>query len=626
LKNINSNQHEVVRSLLKKHWGYDSLRPHQEGPIASLITGHHMAAVIPTGGGKSMCYQLPGLVRGGLTVVVSPLIALMRDQVDDLKQRGIRAFSLGGVSNKRQFDQVLDSIERLPSAFLFISPERVNHPDVVARMDNWDVRTIAIDEAHCISEWGHDFRPQYRSLHRFLPRFKNAVCGCFTGTATPDVAKDIVDSLGLKDVHSYRFSPRRPNLEYGICDVRDPDAQLLRAVNESAGSGLVYVPTRFEAEVWARRLQGVRGGVAAYHAGLDLKLREERQRKWVSNEIRVVVCTSAFGMGIDKPDVRWVYHPFLPENLETYVQQAGRAGRDGARSQCILFLNDAKIQESQERIERKAPQLDLIRSLYQFVANQGEVAIGECPDDSIRFSLESWAAKAGIRTSQAKESLSFLERAGYFDAVQSSIGTTYDIRLNPSALPALQNDDTMWSKFLLKSARQGKASWTLRDFQYWHVQATQAEAVLKTFQSRGWIRYDVIPGKVSVKWARPREVTSNVFIPDREGRIAQEYRVQRGEKIALFVSETPCRQQFIEGYFGFPDSNPCGVCDRCKLANIDRVKSDWLKEIPREGLHWESWLSSKPIGELPLFIAAMKLAYVDGEVRMEDGRIYQTSC
>ena len=171
-----------------------------------------------------MCYQLPGLVRGGLTVVVSPLIALMKDQVDDLKQRGIRAFSLGGVSDKRQFERILDNVERIPSAFLFVSPERLNHPDVEARMDNWDVRTIAIDEAHCISEWGHDFRPQYRTIHRFVSRFKNAVCGCFTATATPEVTSDIIESVGLKNVHSYRLSPRRNNLEYAVCDVQDPDA------------------------------------------------------------------------------------------------------------------------------------------------------------------------------------------------------------------------------------------------------------------------------------------------------------------------------------------------------------------------------------------------------------------
>ena len=572
-----------------------------------------------------MCYQLPGLVRGGLTVVVSPLIALMKDQVDDLKQRGIQAFSLGGVSDKRQFERILDNIERIPSAFLFVSPERLIHPDVEARMDNWDVRTIAIDEAHCISEWGHDFRPQYRTIHRFVSRFNNAVCGCFTATATPEVTSDIIESVGLKNVHSYRLSPRRKNLEYAVCDVQDADALLIRAVHESLGTGLVYVATRYEAEAWTKRLRDVHGGVAAYHAGLDAKTRDERQRQWIRNEIRVIVCTSAFGMGIDKPDVRWVFHPYLPENLESYVQQAGRAGRDGNRSQCILFLNDTKIRESQERVERRAPNLERMRSLYQHIANQGQVAIGEQPHDAMKFSLATWALKEGVRMSEAKESIALLERSGYFGSVQNLDGLSFNIRINAEALQALKRDDTMWSTLLLKSAEQNHCTWTLRNFRYWNVSATQAQTALNLFQFRGWLKYASVQGEVSLNWIRPREATSHVVIPDQVGVIAHNYRLQRSAKMTEFISSSSCRQQFIDDSFGFQDSDPCGVCDGCKLVDIERRKQDWLNEIPLAGLNWEAWQSAQAIGELPLFIAAMKQAYLECEVRLDNGRIYQTT-
>ena len=384
---MNSEQPLPWSSLLNQFWGFDALRAHQLGPVEALCSGQDTIAVLPTGGGKSLCYQLPGLVRGGTTLVISPLIALMQDQLDDLKARGIHAFSLAGISNARALERILDNAERCTPCFLFASPEKLKGQLVRTRLERLDIRTVAIDEAHCISEWGHDFRPAYRHLAFVRKALSKATWGCFTATATERVVEDIKVNLELQNPAIFRTSTRRDNLTYAVCSIRDAEAMLHQAVFSATGTGLIYVGTRYQAEKWASRLEGVHGGVEAYHAGLDADTRAQRLKAWASGDLRIIVCTNAFGMGIDKPDVRWVYHAYVPANLESYVQEAGRAGRDGKESECVLFVHPEQFDHRLQQLRRLDPTLLPINDTYQFIANQGQVATGAQPDSFTPFDV-----------------------------------------------------------------------------------------------------------------------------------------------------------------------------------------------------------------------------------------------
>ena len=416
---MNSEQPFPWSSLLNQFWGFDALRANQLGPVEALCSGQDTIAVLPTGGGKSLCYQLPGLVRGGTTLVISPLIALMQDQLDDLKARGIHAFTLAGISHARTLERILENAERCTPCFLFVSPEKLKGQLVRTRLNRLDIRTVAVDEAHCISEWGHDFRPAYRHLSFARKALPKAAWGCFTATATERVVEDIRENLELQNPAIFRTSTRRDNLTYAVCSIRDAEAMLHQAVFNAIGTGLVYVGTRFQAEKWASRLEGVHGGAEAYHAGLDADTRAQRLKAWANGDLRIIVCTNAFGMGIDKPDVRWVYHAYVPANLESYVQEAGRAGRDGRESECVLFVHPEQFDHRLQQLKRLDPALLPINDTYQFIANQGQVATGTHPDSFTPFDVSSFLERHGHSAQAFNRSLQLLQLSGYFGKIQS---------------------------------------------------------------------------------------------------------------------------------------------------------------------------------------------------------------
>jgi ATP-dependent DNA helicase RecQ len=375
----------TINYTLKKIWGFDKLRKFQTAPVSALTSGTDVIALLPTGGGKSLCFQLPALVRGGLCIVISPLIALMEDQTNQLKLLGARAASLTG--DRKNIDRILNNASVGALDFLYLSPERLKDPLFIAQAPLLDVKTIAIDEAHCISQWGHDFRPEFRNINVLKSYYPTAVLGAYTATATNEVLADIATQLKIDTGCIHTTSMRRQNLEFEVSTWGDTEEEILLLALKLKGSGLVYVKTRNDADRWATRLSSVGLSATSFHAGLEKSVKQKRQRDWISGKMPIMACTSAFGMGIDKADVRWILHVGAPANLESYVQEAGRAGRDGNPSRCILFQGARDLKKSEARNKEMFPSLKTIQNIYQSLANQGKVAIGDTPIDPTNIDI-----------------------------------------------------------------------------------------------------------------------------------------------------------------------------------------------------------------------------------------------
>jgi ATP-dependent DNA helicase RecQ len=330
----------ALEALLARHFGFHSFRPHQREIVEALLAGSDVLGVLPTGGGKSLCYQLPAITQPGLTVVISPLIALMKDQVDSLAELGISATFLNSSLTPEESRRRLWDLSRGEYKILYLAPERLMMEDMLRDLHGWNVRLVAVDEAHCISEWGHDFRPEYRALGVLRDRFPDVPLAALTATATARVREDIVSLLRMKQARIHVASFNRPNLSYRIVPRREPVKQVLTIISEHrAESGIVYCMTRDRTEELARALTERGVAARAYHAGLDSEVRTERQDLFIKDEIAVIVATIAFGMGIHKPDVRFIIHHDLPKNIESYYQETGRAGRDGLPSECVLLYS-----------------------------------------------------------------------------------------------------------------------------------------------------------------------------------------------------------------------------------------------------------------------------------------------
>jgi ATP-dependent DNA helicase RecQ len=623
---MNSEQPFPWSPLLHQFWGYDSLRDHQVGPVEAICAGHDAIAVLPTGGGKSLCYQLSGLFRGGTTLVVSPLIALMQDQVKDLKSKGIHAFSLAGVSSNQALERELDNAERCKPSFLFTSPEKLEGPLVRARLNRLDIRTVAIDEAHCISEWGHDFRPAYRQLAGLRGILPSATWCCFTATATGRVIQDIRANLQLKHAATFRASPLRRNLTYAVCTVRDAEAMLYHAVVNSKGTGLVYAGTRYQAEKWALRLQEIEGGVEAYHAGLDAQLRTHRLRGWISGEIRVIVCTNAFGMGIDKPDVRWVFHADIPANLESYVQEAGRAGRDGLVSECVLFLQPGMLERRRRQLEQSNPLSLPLNELYQFMANQGQVAIGSRPETPTPVDLSAFEKKYGLSMRAIERSLNLLQQAGYFGTVRNAGERTVQFSFQPDSQAELQEiamtatEEGRVAQLLAPLALHSTDRRTENDFAGTGLAWHRIIFALQRLEEWGVLTMKGEQQLQHVEWKEPR-ISGSVTVPSSIGVEPYERSLERLEVFEAFLETTSCRQQFIASYFGFENEKPCGQCDNCMVDAHGESSHEVLNQIPSEGIDFKDFIRTIPANRYNIWIERLKSAEENGYIRFEKQHI-----
>lgn len=601
---------DKLLAILKQYWGYESFRESQYEIISSVLSGRDTLALMPTGGGKSITYQLPTLMSDGLCVVITPLIALMKDQVDKLQRQGISAVAIHSGLSRRKIDIALDNCVYGDVKFLYIAPERLNSDIFRLRARRMNISLIAVDEAHCISQWGYDFRPSYlhiKTLREFQPE---APVLALTASATEQVTDDIMENLCFAEKNIIRSSFARPNLSYVVRKVEDKEEQLLRVISGVAGSGIVYVRKRETAETLCQFLQEQGVSASFYHAGLPNEERSIRQDEWVSGRVRVMVATNAFGMGIDKADVRFVVHYTMSDSMESYYQEAGRAGRDGKRSYAMLMVapNDYKILS--RRVEGNFPPIEQIKSIYEKICAYLMIAIGDGAARSYVFNIQDFCYREKLFVQTVVSALDLLERNEYMSYV--------DVADNPARVIFKVSRDDLY-KYTMSDTVERVVRTMLRMYNGLFTEfraideeviaaATdmsreQVHQVLRELWRSQIIRYVPANSSPMIYMNEERLPVSSLYISPKSYGYRKEQMISRFEVMVGYAENTTeCRSVILSNYFGDSSAEPCGHCDVC-LANKRNAKSEDSAEAVEKRI-----VESLNEGELPLREIARRVA------------------
>lgn len=563
-----------IYEVLRQWWGFKEFRPVQAEIIRSVMAGHDTLALMPTGGGKSLTYQVPTLAREGLTIVITPLIALMKDQVDRLRARRIPAVAIHSGLTPRQIDIALDNCVYGDIRFLYVAPERLATEAFRLRVVRMNVQLLAVDEAHCISQWGYDFRPSYLRIAELREKLPGVPVLALTASATKLVAEDIMRHLHFDEPHILRSSFARPNLSYSVRRTDDKNGQLLRLIRNVPGSGIVYMRTREGTEQIARLLCDEGIPAAAYHGGMGHAERTIRQDEWLADKTRVMVATNAFGMGIDKPDVRFVVHYAMCDSLESYYQEAGRAGRDGKRAYALLLVAPDDSDRIVRRFEQEFPPLDQIKDIYEALCSYLQIGIGDGAEASLLFNIHDFCARQHLYSGTVQSALKLLQQNGYL--------TLTDAQENPARLMFCVSRDDLYKLRVRRNEVDHIIRTILRlyngvfsDFRpidigelaTWSGYTPQrVHELLKQLWQLRVIRY--IPSNRSplVFFNEARLPREDLYIAPETYQRRQELMHERFEHmIAYAANEEQCRGAMLEAYFGSTDNQPapCGVCDLC---------------------------------------------------------------
>ncbi|OEJ99486.1 RecQ family ATP-dependent DNA helicase [Roseivirga misakiensis] len=581
--------------ILKQYWGYSEFRPTQEEVIQSVIDGHDTLALLPTGGGKSICFQIPGLMAEGLCIVVSPLVALMKDQVYQLKQRGISAIALHAGQSKREIDHALDNAVNSDLQFLYCSPERLKTDLFKARIkrvqEKRGVGLIAVDEAHCISQWGYDFRPAYLEISALRELLPDVPVIALTATATPKVRKDIQDKLSFKKPKVFTKSFARENLSYSVRFEEHKERKLIEALNRVGGSAVVYVATRRHAKEVA--LQLMNNGISAdfYHAGLTHEERNQKQENWLHNRTRVIVSTNAFGMGIDKPDVRLVAHMDLPDNLESYYQEAGRAGRDEKKAFAVIICNQKDIEDLRVKTKQSLPSIDLLKNVYQMLGNYFQLANGSFPETSFNFDFQDFAKRFDRHPLEIFNAIKVLQEQGLVHLTEAFY--------SPARIAFLIDQRKMYEFQIANSNFEPVIKGLLRLYggeiyqESLQVQESNLAALLgastdairmslNALHEREIIDYQKHKDKPQLTFLIPKQAVGQLPLDQAALTAKSKLKMAKMESVIDYVhQEETCRTQMLLSYFGEVDYGECGICDNC--INRARHKDDSkFKKLYRE--------------------------------------------
>lgn len=559
-------------SILEEYWGYTSFRPGQVEIIESALSGKDTLALMPTGGGKSLCFQVPAMARPGICIVVSPLIALIKDQVQNLNKKGIKALAVYSGMNYSQIDAALDNAIYGDYKFLYVSPERLQTPLFKERARRMNVNFLVIDEAHCISQWGYDFRPAYLEISAVKEIIGDVPVIALTATATKSVVEDIVLKLGFGEHNIIRTGFERPNLSYVVRNTEDKYGHILRICNGIQGTGIVYVRERKKTEEISAFLRG--NGVIAdfYHAGLSKEMRSLKQDQWKRGELRVIVATNAFGMGIDKPDVRFVVHYDLPDSLEAYFQEAGRAGRDGNRSYATLLWNDSDLKRLRAIHNVTYPSIDYIKDIYQKVFIYLQIPYEAGKESVNKFNLQEFARKFSLNAVSAYYAIKYIEQEGYWELT--------DEIDNPSRIMFTVNRDELYKvqlgnvqldvliKAVLRMYTGLFSKITPIDEAYIAKNIMDSEAGVKekliTLSRMRIIKYIPRLRTPLIIMNYERLLEGNFYISNKRYNERKEMFAKRIESAINFVqNDQTCRSRQLIEYFGQNSETDCGVCDVC---------------------------------------------------------------
>lgn len=563
---------EAARATMQRYWNHEQFRPGQGDAIEAVLDRQDVLAILPTGGGKSICYQVPAVLLDGLTVVVSPLIALMHDQVDGLADRGLSAACIDSTLSRYEIDQRWTNAEHGKYDLLYVAPERFDTDMFQARAGRLDVDLLAVDEAHCVSEWGHHFRPAYRRIPEAREHLGGPPTLAVTATATPAVRRDVVNLLELRDPEQIVRGFDRPNIVWSIFRTENKRAKVRDVLDGVAGSGIIYAATRRGVEQWNEWLRDEGLASSAYHAGRSAEEREKAQRQWVAGDVRVIVATNAFGMGIDKPDVRFVIHVDVPSSLEAYYQEAGRAGRDGDRAHAVLLFQEQDAETQQALIETSHPSATDLQEVYDAVCSVGQVPIGSQPDEPISVDVSTVGELTDLSPSGVRTAVELLDRAGAWEIVPH--------RRHYGLIRFEQPADA------IRSYARSQENRALADFVMTLLRAVHADAFsgwwdidlrllerrteldrerlfrgLRFLKKRELIDWRPPRQALQVKLAEPR--SSRYPIDGRTVKRARERAETKLKYMLRYARSATCRRRFLLSYFGEAAADACGACDVC---------------------------------------------------------------
>ncbi|MFN1835887.1 ATP-dependent DNA helicase RecQ [Balneola sp. MJW-20] len=586
---------EKAQAKLKEVWGYDSFRAGQDEVVRSVLEGKDTLVLFPTGGGKSICYQVPALVFDGLTVVISPLIALMQDQVKQLKDKGIPATFINSTLSYREVEQRLVNARNGMYKLLYCAPERLKTDLWQAELNALPVELVAIDEAHCISEWGHDFRPSYRDIKSAMEPVADKVRWlALTATATPEVKKDILENLQLKEPKIISRGFQRPNLKWWVVRTGQKKKKLINATLKASkkGDGLIYGGTRRNCEDLASMFTSKALKAEAYHAGVASDKRKAIQERWIKGETPLVVATNAFGMGIDKPDCRYVIHETMPYSLEAYYQEAGRAGRDGEDAYPILFYREADYHTAEKRLTDKYPVREELEHAYQVICDSLNLAVGSEMEEMTSFETDMITRRGKLSRPKALASLRILDQLEVItlvDDVPAAVSLQFTLSASGLKTFKSQVDNNEKAEFIDKLER------LFGSFSYHEPVELNEEHVLKHLNiSRNQLvkglnvlmQHDQVLVYTLLKTRsliRVNEARSSK-LPLSTRRVEDHRKVvfEKLEYMHGYILTDECREVYLRNYFGDTNAKACGTCDNCKSADAesnDELRNEWLKQV-----------------------------------------------
>jgi len=628
----------TIQEILKTYWNHDAFRPMQEDIIQSVLLGYDTLALLPTGGGKSVCFQVPAMAKEGICIVVSPLIALMKDQVENLKQKGIEAIAITAGMSKREIDIALDACVYNNVKFLYLSPERLLSELVQERIKYMQVCLFAVDEAHCISQWGYDFRPAYlhiadlREIHPEVPVL------ALTATATAEVRQDIQDKLQFKDARVFQKSFERKNLSYVVQNEENKFKKLLDVVKGVKGSGIVYVRSRRECAEIAKFY--IDNGIRAdfYHAGLTPDERSKKQESWKGNATRIMVATNAFGMGIDKPDVRFVIHKDPPESLEAYYQEAGRGGRDEKKAYAVLLYNSSDQTRQEKIFELSFPSVDEIKAVYHHLGSLYSVAYGAGEGLSFDLDVGAFCAKYKLDVVKTLNALKFLEQSEYLAFSESVfLPSRFRFEVRHDELYNFQIQNAGWDAFvktLLRSYGGAFENYVrLKEFDVArraNLSVQQVIEGLKQLQQLNVLTYLPQNDQPQVTYLRPRQQNKELYIDKRYIEQRKAIYLKKMEAVFTYCTKKQCRSQQLLTYFDEPNAEKCGVCDVCleekrrqsAVDITDDITNEVVQLLTTESLDIGSLISSMKTGTEKERLDTVRLLLDAGKLKFNGEHYY----
>lgn len=581
---------EQARAILKEIWGHSQFRPLQEDIVASVMAGKDTLALLPTGGGKSICFQVPGLLLPGLTIVISPLIALMKDQVHNLTERGIAATAINSSLGAQEIDRRLQGVMDGKYKFLYLAPERIATDIFIDRLPEFNLKLLAVDEAHCISQWGYDFRPAYFEINRIREAQPQVPIIALTATATEAVKQDICEQLHLRDPQIFVKSFRRDNLAYQVVETDDVAGRIHAELKKNPGAVIVYARTRKATVTFAQWLNERGIKAEAYHGGLDNEKRAEVQQQWLDNRVPVMVATNAFGMGIDKPDVRLVAHYQLPDDIESYYQEAGRAGRDGQLAKAVALVNNREKQELERWVDQGYPSWEELLGHYQAICNFYRITHESVPETTFPLDIVEVSSRFQLSPIDLFASLKILDREGFilindrpdvygWIQMASHPKRILDFKDQAPEMAALID-------FMLRNLG-GDAFWEEIRYLPYHwcrklsLEPSELHRKLQFLHDRNLIYYRAPMDLPSIKFLLPRTELTKRLINWEKYLFLKQRKRERFEAMLAYVGPGGCRSRKLETYFGERKGQDCGICDVC-MAKGQTPNTDLYTQVRDE--------------------------------------------